>query len=190
MTSGKTVILILAIIAATAIIVQEEYQTSTLRIRAQKLEQQFDRLKSERDRMASELTALRNENDQLNRKTFELSKLRAEVVQLKSKYRVDPRPRSGSKNSFSKITSQVETADEASLDGQQKKPKHLADFWTEKLETGNSVEDLERLQDSLNRWNELFVDPAPPELKPVFLILEQRVRDHLAELEKSEISKE
>ena len=58
----------------------------------------------------------------------------------------------------------------------------LAD-WTTKLKTGNSVADLARLKDSLERWDELFMKPAPEDQKPVFAILKERLKERIAELE-------
>jgi hypothetical protein len=60
--------------------------------------------------------------------------------------------------------------------------KSLED-WTSKLKTGNSVADIGRLKDSLKRWDELFMNPASAEMKPVFAILKERVRERIAELE-------
>jgi len=179
---GKKVIVVLAVIAAIALIVQQAYKASTLRSRVQILEQHLDQLRSERDGMASELISLRNENGRLSRNASELPKLRAEVAQLRINNRMATSSGVRAEGSSSKISRQTETDDEANLDDQQRVV--LAD-WTEKLKTGNSVDDLDRLRDSLNRWDELFMEPAPPELKPVFAILKKRMRDRIAELEKN-----
>jgi hypothetical protein len=69
---------------------------------------------------------------------------------------------------------------EADLNDEQR--KSLAQ-WTSKLKTGNSVADLARLKDSLERWDELFMNPAPVEQKPVFAILKERLKERIAELE-------
>lgn len=69
---------------------------------------------------------------------------------------------------------------EADLNDEQR--KSLAD-WTSKLKTGNSVADLGRLKDSLERWDELFMNSAPAEQKPVFAILKERLKERIAELE-------
>jgi hypothetical protein len=61
--------------------------------------------------------------------------------------------------------------------------RKVLDDWTHGLKTRNSVADIGRLKDSVNRWDELFMDPAPPELKPVFAILKGRVQERIAELE-------
>ena len=58
-----------------------------------------------------------------------------------------------------------------------------------KVKTGNPVAGIERLEDSLERWDELFIQPAPPDMKPVFTILRGRVRERLEELEVEVASK-
>jgi hypothetical protein len=55
--------------------------------------------------------------------------------------------------------------------------------WTAKLKTGNSVSDIDNLKDSLKRWDELMINPAPADLKPVFAALKPRVKERIAELE-------
>lgn len=55
--------------------------------------------------------------------------------------------------------------------------------YAEKVKTGNSVDDIDRLQDSLNRWEELHEQSSPPEMKPVLLLLKGKVRERLEELE-------
>ena len=69
---------------------------------------------------------------------------------------------------------------EAQLTAEQQ--AHLQEL-SLKVKTGNSVADINRLKDSLSRWDELFITPAPAELKPVYAILKERVRERLAELE-------
>jgi hypothetical protein len=59
---------------------------------------------------------------------------------------------------------------------------HL-DELTQKLKTGNSVADIDRLKNSLNRWDELFMNPAPADVKPVYAIFKDRVKERIAELE-------
>ncbi len=58
------------------------------------------------------------------------------------------------------------------------------------VKTGNSVSDLPRLKDGVERWEELHdLNRAPPEVKaalePVFAILKERVKERIAELEKT-----
>lgn len=69
---------------------------------------------------------------------------------------------------------------EADLNEDQRKALQQ---WTSNLKTGNSVADIDRLRDSLKRWDELMMNTAPPEMKPVFAILEERVRERIVELE-------
>jgi endonuclease/exonuclease/phosphatase family metal-dependent hydrolase len=64
-------------------------------------------------------------------------------------------------------------------EGQRK----VLDEWTHGLKTRNSVADLGRLKDSLKRWDDLFIEPAPAEMKPVFTILKGRVKERIMELE-------
>lgn len=61
--------------------------------------------------------------------------------------------------------------------------------WTTGIKTRNSVADIGRLKDSLKRWDELFMNPASPDMKPVFAILRERVKERLAELEQEAASK-
>ncbi len=58
------------------------------------------------------------------------------------------------------------------------------DRWAQGIQTRNSVADIDRLKDSLKRWDELFMNPASPEMKPVFAALKERAKERLAELEK------
>ena len=70
--------------------------------------------------------------------------------------------------------------EEAALNDEQRK---MLEEWTSNLMTRNSVADIDRLKDSLVRWDELFMDPAEPEMKPVFAILKERVRERIAAFE-------
>ena len=54
---------------------------------------------------------------------------------------------------------------------------------TSKVETGTSVEDLARLKDSFERWDELFMNRASAEHKPVLAVLKERVKERISELE-------
>ena len=76
----------------------------------------------------------------------------------------------------------VRTWTETDLDEEQRKALKQ---WTDGLNTGNSAVDLDRLKDSLQRWDELFMNPAPPKMKPVFAILKERLKDRIVELEGS-----
>ncbi len=78
-----------------------------------------------------------------------------------------------------KVT-QMRTWTETDLDDEQRKALKQ---WNDRLNTGNSAADLDRLKDSLQRWDELFVNPAPPQLKPVFEILRERLKGRIVELE-------
>jgi len=49
-------------------------------------------------------------------------------------------------------------AGEADLNEKQRR---TLEDWTRGLKTGNSVADIDRLKDSLKRWDELFIKPAP-----------------------------
>ena len=60
--------------------------------------------------------------------------------------------------------------------------KSLADLMS-KLDKGNSVADLADLKDSLERWDELFMNRAAPEQKPVLAVLKERLKERVAELE-------
>ena len=71
-------------------------------------------------------------------------------------------------------------AQEAALSEDQRK---VLKEWTSNLMTKNSVADIGRLKDSLERWDELFMDLAEPEMRAVFAILKERVRERIAALE-------
>jgi hypothetical protein len=73
-----------------------------------------------------------------------------------------------------------EASAEASLDEGQKKSLQ---GWTDGLQNGNSVNDIDRLKDSVARWDELFMKPAPESMKPVLAILKERVKRRIAQLE-------
>ena len=106
---------------------------------------------------------------------------------LGCKTRVEHRPKDvGASRSLvshqpEKIT-QVRTWTETDLDDEQRKALKQ---WTDGLNTGNSAADLDRLKDSLQRWDELFMNPAPAKLKPVFAILKERLKERIVELEGS-----
>ena len=76
----------------------------------------------------------------------------------------------------------VRTWTETDLDDEQ---RQALKQWTDGLNTGNSAADLDRLKKSLQRWDELFTNPAPPKLKPVFAILKERLKERIVELEGS-----
>ena len=75
---------------------------------------------------------------------------------------------------------EADTWTEADLNERQR--QSLAE-WTARLKTGNSVTDIGRLKDSLNRYDELFMKPAPDEQKPVFAVLKEKLKERIAELE-------
>jgi len=54
---------------------------------------------------------------------------------------------------------------------------------TSKVETGTSAADLARLKDSFERWDELFMNRASAEHKPVLAVLKERVKERISELE-------
>lgn len=74
-------------------------------------------------------------------------------------------------------------------EGLNEKQRKEFDRWAQGIQTRNSVADIDRLKDSLKRWDELFMNPASPEMKPVFAALKERVKERLAELEKEAASK-
>jgi len=76
----------------------------------------------------------------------------------------------------------VRTWTETDLDDEQ---RQALKQWTDGLNTGNSAADLDRLKKSLQRWDELFMSPAPPKLKPVLAILKERLKERIVELEGS-----
>ena len=73
-------------------------------------------------------------------------------------------------------------ADRPEADLNEEQLEMLAEM-TLNLKTGNTVADIDRWKDSLQGWAELFTSPAPPEMKPVFAALKDRVRERIAELE-------
>ena len=68
--------------------------------------------------------------------------------------------------------------------GLNEEQRRMLEEWTFNIKTKNSVADIDRLKDSLKRWDELFIKPSAPEMKPVFVILKERVKERLTELEK------
>lgn len=61
---------------------------------------------------------------------------------------------------------------------------------TKEVNRGNSIDDIDRLKDSLARWDELYVKDAPEDVKPVFLLLEGKVRERLEVLERKRAAEE
>jgi cell division protein FtsB len=173
MTAMKRRFVAATVTIALGVGVHQAWRASVLRNQVQLLQQQaaahaeqFRQLARDREETASQLARLRQDNERLNRNTAELLKLRAEVVQLK--------------NLPADATSQTQSPEEANLKEEQRsKLKEMS----ENVRTRNSIADLGRLKDSLERWDELFVTPAPAEWKPVFVVLKQRVQARVAELE-------
>lgn len=79
-----------------------------------------------------------------------------------------------------KAVATPEDPEVAALDPEQQK---MLKGMLANLKTGNSAADLDRLKDSLARWDELMVQPAPPEVRPVLVIVKKKLAERIAELE-------
>jgi hypothetical protein len=113
----------------------------------------------------------------------ELLRLRGEVGVLRRQLATALNQESKEQAKQQPLPEQAGSWTEADLNEEQR--KSLAQ-WTSKLMTGNSIADLARLKDSLERWDELFMNPAPAEQKPVFAILKERLKERIAELANKE----
>ena len=183
-----TVIVALAAFAGAAI--YETHRASALEAQLQALRQQQERLaeqveQSHRERDArTQPESLLAQNQKLSTnqsadQSRELLRLRGEVSVLKRQV-AELIDHTLENQVRPQLSQNPGSWTEADLNDQQR--KSLAD-WTEKLKTGNSVADLARLKDSLDRWDELMVNPAPPEQKPVLAILKEKLKERIAELE-------
>lgn len=190
MTALKRRIAAATVAVAIGMGVHQAWRASLLRNQVQLLQQQeaaraeqSQQLLREREEAVNQLAGLRQENERLGRNATEVLKLRAEVAQLKRSSPNFAQPDVPAEKNPNPSISQIESWDEATLNEQQRK---MLKAMSEKVITGNSVADLGRLKDSLKRWDELFLTPAPPDLKPVFYILKHRVQARVAELEQQQ----
>jgi len=61
--------------------------------------------------------------------------------------------------------------------------KHYLAQMTENIKTKNSVADLDRLRDTLARWDELVTNMVPASMAPVIPALRRKVAERVTELE-------
>jgi hypothetical protein len=111
----------------------------------------------------------------------ELLRLRGEVGVLRRQLITDALDHAANQRPEQHLShEQTRTLTEADFNEEQL--KSLVDL-TSKLETGNSVADLADLKDGLERWDELFMNRAAAEQKPVLAVLKERLKERIAELE-------
>jgi hypothetical protein len=110
----------------------------------------------------------------------ELLRLRGEVGVLRAE--LTQALQQGAKEKPEYLPPAQETRTWTEVDLNEAQRQSLAE-WTARLTTGNSVSDIDRLKDSLNRYDELFMKPAPEEQKPVFSVLKEKLKERIAELE-------
>ncbi len=111
--------------------------------------------------------------------TTELLRLRGEVSGLKRAVQEQAKARGQEQM----LTANEATKTKADLDAEQR--KFLSEM-TENIRTKNSVADINRLKDSLVRWEELFANNTnmfPGKMQAVIPIIKQRVIERVAELE-------
>jgi hypothetical protein len=104
----------------------------------------------------------------------EVGVLRRQLITAALEQAADQRPK--------QRLSREQTEALTQADFNEEQLKSLVDL-TSKLETGNSVADLAGLKDSLERYDELFMDRAAAEHKPVLAVLKERLKERIAELE-------
>jgi hypothetical protein len=109
--------------------------------------------------------------------TAELLRLRGEVGRLNRIIQEQPKTVGGKKRNVA-----TSEAVQSALSADEEQEKFLAD-WTDAIKTKNSVADIERLKDTLARWDELSTNMFPAKMAPVGPILKQRVIERVAELE-------
>ena len=125
---------------------------------------------------------LADANERLQADVAQIPKLRAEVTRL-NQIVSNQKNSGGMKDAIREngAATQVEISPEAALDDEQK--RFLAEQ-TGLIWTKNSVADLDRLKDSLARWDELFTNAFPAKMGPVLPMLKQRVSERVLALEK------
>jgi hypothetical protein len=172
------------------VLVYELHQQSVLRNKIESLEkrqaslsEQAAGLQFERDDATNRLGMLGEENKRLQLNASEILKLRAEVTRLNGSMRQEKG--SGRGEALWSATRTDPSSDE-SFDDRQK--KFLAQV-TEGIKTKNSVADLDRLKDTLARWDELVPSMFPSNMNAVLPILKERVRERIAELEEEKQKK-
>ncbi|MBL9174204.1 MAG: hypothetical protein JNL10_11760 [Verrucomicrobiales bacterium] len=110
----------------------------------------------------------------------ELLRLRGEIAALR---RHSPNPvRAGPGGVTAEVATQAEDTVPLEADLNEEQAKLLQTITEEMVSTTDS-KDLDRLRDSLNRWDELVLESAPVEMKPVFEILKGRVKERIRDLE-------
>jgi hypothetical protein len=165
------------------LVVYEAYQNAVLRNQNAALRQgseasveHLEALQVEHENTTNMLARVSEENRRLQRDSAELLRLRDEVTRL---HNTMQQMQPGGPGTLEPVA-RSEASALASLDEEQKK---LLQEMTHGLQTGNSVSDINRLKDSLSRWDELFMDPSPEKNKPVLAILKGRVKTRIAQLE-------
>lgn len=187
MTTLKRAIAPLIVALAIGAGIHQAWRATSLQKRVQILQraaanhaEQLRQSTQARDEAAHQLAGLRQEIKRLSATASEVLKLRAEVAELKGNQPTNTKANDQVEEPEPVAADPIEIPEAANLNAQQLKLLHEM---SEKVITGNSVADLGRLKDSLERWDELFITPAPPEMKPVFAILKLRVQERVAELE-------
>lgn len=159
---------------------RQEGEIDSLRRQETLLSDQLGRLTHERDEAKRELASIRAEKERQSANFEELLRLRSEIAEFRRR----PPPLSQAAHSMEVVGDgsprQADLPDEASLTPLQ---RIALEHYADKVKTGNSVADIDRLKDSLKRWEELFVEPSPPEMKAVLGLLKRKAQERLAELE-------
>lgn len=159
---------------------RQQDEIDSLRLQNSQLSDQLDRLTHEKDEAKRELASLRATSERQNTNHVELLRLRSEIAEFRRR----PPPVSQVTHSMEVVgdgsPSQADLPDETSLTPLQ---RIALEHYAEKVKTGNSVADIDRMKDSLKRWEELYVEPSPPEMKAVLGLLKRKVQERLAELE-------
>ena len=159
---------------------RQQGEIDSLRLQNSLLSDQLGRLTHEKDELKRELASLRAASERQNTNIVELLRLRSEIAEFRRR----PPPVSQAAHSMEVVgvdrPSHADLPDETSLSPLQ---RIALEHYAEKVKSGNSVADIDRLKDSLKRWEELYVEPSPPEMKAVFRLLERKVHERLAELE-------
>jgi cell division protein FtsB len=163
----------------------QAHQNSVLRRQIEAIQQQQAPLAEHNQFLETELSNLTNQladaNQRFQRDTTDLLRLRAENARLKSI--------GGQKAMVSQTVVQETVATEAASPDASlnEEEKHYLQEMAVNIKTKNSAADIDRLRDTLARWDELVTTIVPPKMAAVIPALKQLVAERVTELEKEAV---
>ena len=185
MRGAQKVLIAMALAALVGIVAYQARQNLHLRQQIERLQQQQEPLAEQNRYLENQLTNITNQladaNQRFQHDTTDLLRLRAENARLKSTSGQPTRALDQTLTQERIAADADASVPEASLNEEQK--RYLAEMAVN-IKTKNSVADLNRLRDTLARWDTLITTMVPPEMAAVIPALKQLVVERVAELEK------